>query len=142
MRNTLNGSIRALSIASLALLVIYVIASQRFALPSDPKIVNLMAWRHYGIVVSPTVLAGAGISFYALIFIGLIGLIMGVRSARWAVLFGLLLDFGASGVAGLNVTTALPRTLGGIAHILVTVVLVLCFLDYFGAASNQRLERP
>jgi hypothetical protein len=142
MFNSRAKSIRTLSGVSLLVLLAYLIASQRFALPHDQTVLELLARRHYDLLIAPGALAWVVVSTYVLLVLGLAGLIGAVRWARWVLLSSLILTLCTSIVAGVGVTTPLHRTLGVVLSLLVTAILVLSFLEFFGAASNQRLERP
>ncbi len=137
MFNSRAKSIRTLSGVSLLVLLAYLIASQRYTLPHDQKVLELLAWRHYGLLIAPSALASILVSTYVLLILGLAGLIGAVRWARWALLSGLILTLCTSIVSGVGVTTPLHRTLGAVLSLLVTAILVLSFLEFFGAASNN-----
>jgi hypothetical protein len=142
MRDPTELTIRRLAIVSLIFFIFYTLALQPFALPVDSNLLAVLRWRHYGSILSPILLWYAAVTVAVLAMLALLGIAVGVRSGRWALLVSFLLGLFLSCCGGLAMFTALSRTLGGIAQICATAVLTLTFIGSGGVSSNHRLERP
>jgi hypothetical protein len=132
---------RVLAAISLVFYVSYALALQHFALPSDSKLAAVLSWRHYGSVLPPLVILYGDAAAAVLMTLALLGITLGIRSSRWALLIGYLLALPLAGFGGLFVMTALPRFLGGVAQLCATATLTMCFFVADRHASSSRIER-
>jgi hypothetical protein len=136
-----RNALRLLAGLALVLTACYWLALRPFALPHDPKLQAVLTYRHYGALLPYKVLWYLSLVGGVLVLFGLIGIILGNRFGRWLLLaYYPVALFTVSG-GGLSVMNALPRTLGGIASIIVLAILILSFSGSCGRASNNRMER-